>query len=60
MSLILIVLLVGFLGFGAYMVSTAPSIHPWFKTLAIGLLVFIAILLILQGFGLLPSGLHIR
>ena len=53
---LLIVLLV--LGFVCWLIGMIPAIDATIKKIMQGVLVFVAILIVLQAFGLLPGGGH--
>lgn len=47
-----LLLFVAFIGFVAYMVGIAPYIHQFFKALIIGVLCFIALIVVLDNIGI--------
>jgi hypothetical protein len=55
MSIVALLILIALLGLVAYFITTLIPMPPQFKTLIILVALLIAILLVLQAFGLLPS-----
>lgn len=60
MSIISLVLVLLVFGFIAYMLTTVPiPIHPWIKTLILGILVFALVIYLLGVFGV-NTGFHMH
>ena len=60
MPIVTVILVLLFVGFVLYMLTSAPiPIHPWIRTLIIGLVCFALILWILSIMGV-STGMHMR